>query len=62
MKESKKINIYLDRARERKKLWNVKVTVITIIIGIMGTVLRDLEKTPREQEIRFHILPDRKKY
>ena len=36
MKESEKINKYLDLARELKKLKNV--TVIPIIVGVLGTV------------------------
>ncbi len=29
---------YLDLARELKKLWNMKVTIIPIVIGAFGTV------------------------
>ena len=32
-KESEKRDKYLDLARELKKLWNIKVTVIPIVIG-----------------------------
>ena len=35
---------YLDLARELKKLWNVKVTVIPIVIGAFGTVIKRLIK------------------
>ena len=35
-KESKNINKYLDLARELKNLWNIKVTVILIVIGALG--------------------------
>ena len=38
--EEKK-NKYLNLARELKKLWNMKVTVIPILIGALGTVTRD---------------------
>ena len=37
MKERKKINIYLDLARDLKKLWNMKMTVILIVVGALGT-------------------------
>ena len=33
LKESKNADRYLDLARELKKLWNMKVTVIPIVIG-----------------------------
>ena len=35
---------YLDLARELKKLWNIKVTFIPIIIGTFGTVTKRLIK------------------
>ena len=38
LKESKKKDKYLDFARELKKLWNMKVTIIPIVIGAFGTV------------------------
>ena len=51
MKESKKKDKYLNFAREfLKKLWNLKVTIIPIVIGAFATVnkgslkgLEDLE-------------------
>ena len=42
--ESEKIDKYLDLARELKKLWNMKVTVIPIVIGALGIVTREQEK------------------
>ena len=44
MKESKKIDKYLDLARELKRPWNMKVTVVPIIVGALGTVLLWFEK------------------
>ena len=38
LKETKKKDRYLDQARELKKLRNMKVTVIPIVIGVLGTV------------------------
>ena len=35
---------YLDLARELKKLWNMQVTIIPIIIGAFGTVTKRLLK------------------
>ena len=42
LKEDKKKDTYLDLVRELKKLWNVKVTVIPIIISAYGTVTKGL--------------------
>ena len=46
IKESKKINKYLYVVRELKKnkLWNTKVTVISIVIDVLGRVSKDSEK------------------
>ena len=35
---------YLDLARELKKLWNMQVTIIPIVIGAFGTVTKGLLK------------------
>ena len=35
---------YLDLARELKKLWNMQVTIIPIVIGAFGTVTKGLQK------------------
>ena len=37
LKESKKKDKYLDLAKELKKLWNMKVTGILIVIGALGS-------------------------
>ena len=34
----------MDLARELKKLWNIKVTVIPIIFNVLGTVPKGFEK------------------
>ena len=44
LKECEKKDKYLDLARELKKLWNMKVTIIPIIIGAFGTVTKGLLK------------------
>ncbi len=38
------IDMYLDLARELKKLWNIQVTIIPIVIGAFGTVTKGLLK------------------
>ena len=51
-KESEKINKYLDLARELKKLWNIKVVVISILVDLLGMVLKDFERILEELEIK----------
>ena len=43
VREDKKLNKYQDLARELKKLWSMKLTVIWIIVGAIGTVPKNLE-------------------
>ena len=42
LKECEKRDKYLDLARELKKLLNIKVTIIPIVIGALGTVTKGL--------------------
>ena len=42
LKECEKRDKYLDFDRELKKLWNMKVTIIPIVIGALGTVISGL--------------------
>ena len=52
-KESeKKILKYLDLAKEMKKLWNMKVTFIPLVIGAFVTVTRGLIQGLEEMKIR----------
>ena len=44
LKECKKKDKYLDLARELKKLWNVQVIIIPIVIGAFGTVTKRITK------------------
>ena len=44
LKECKKKNKYLDLARESKKLWNMKVTIVQIVIGALGIITKWLLK------------------
>ena len=43
-KEVEKIENYLDLARELTKVWNVKVTVVPLVVRALGTVAKALEK------------------
>ena len=51
LKESEKKDKYFDLARELKKLWNLKVTIIPIVIGAFGTVTKGLLKGLADLEV-----------
>ena len=51
LKESKKKDKYLDLARELKKLWNMKVTIVPIVIGALDTVTKGLLKGLENLEV-----------
>ena len=55
IKESEKIDKYLDLARELKELYNMKLTMVPVIVGVPGTVPKGLEKRMEEQEIRGKV-------
>ena len=67
LKESEKKDKYLDFARElKKKLWNMKVTIIPIVSGAFCTEtkgflkgLEDLEVRGREETIQTTALSRR---
>ena len=44
LKECEKKDKYLDLTRELRKLWNMKVTVIIIVIGALETIPKRLIK------------------
>ena len=52
IREDEKLNKYLDLARELKKLCNMMVTVIPIIVRALGTVPKNQEKRLDELEIK----------
>ena len=41
----------MDLARELKKLWNTKVTIVLIVIGAFGTVTKGLLKGLEDLEV-----------
>ena len=55
LKENEKMYKYLDLAGELKKLWNMRVKVIPIVVGALGTVPIKLEKRLENLEIRGRI-------
>ena len=52
LKESEKKDKYLDLASEMKKLWNMKVTIIPILIRTLGTVTKGFLKGLEDLEVR----------
>ena len=51
LKKSEKKDKYLDLARELKKLWNMKVTIVPIVIGALRTITKGLLKALEDLEI-----------
>ena len=52
LKECEKKDKYFDLARELKNLWNMKETVIPIVIGALGTVTKRLVQGLEDLKIR----------
>ena len=52
LKENEMNDKYLDLARELKRLWNMKMTVIPIVISTLGTVTKELAQGLEDLEIR----------
>ena len=48
MKENEKINQYVDHARELKKLWNMKVTMILRVVSVLGTIAQGCKRCLEE--------------
>ena len=51
LKECEKKDKYLDLAREFKKLWDMKVTIVPIVIGAFGTIIKGLLKGLEDLEV-----------
>ncbi len=51
LKECKKKDKYLNLARELKKLWNMKVSIVPIVTGACGTVTEGLLKGLEDLEV-----------
>ena len=43
--------MYLDLARKLKKLWNMKVVIVPIVIGALGTITKGLLKGLGDLEV-----------
>ena len=55
MKECEKKDKYFDLARELKKLRNMKVTIVPIAIGALGTVTKGLLKGLDDLEVGARV-------
>ena len=55
IERSEKKDMSLDLVRELKKLWAMKVTVIPIVIGALGSVTKGLVKGCEDLEIRRRV-------
>ena len=53
-KESEKRDKFIDLTWELKKLWNMKVTVIPIVIGALGTISKVLIKGLEDKNQRMN--------
>ena len=51
LKECEKRDKYHDLARELKKLWNMKMTIVPIVIGAFGRVTKGLLKGLNDLEV-----------
>ena len=51
LKECEKKDKYFDIARELKKVWNMQVTIIPIVIDALGTVSKGLLKGLEDLEV-----------
>ena len=55
LKESKKRDKFLDLAREVKKLWHMKETVILMVFCMLSTVTKGLVQGQEDLEIRKQV-------
>ena len=45
----------MDLARKLEKLWNIKVTVIPIVTGALGTITKGLVQALEDLEVREQV-------
>ena len=50
-----KTESYQDLKRELQKLWNVKTSIVPIVIGALGTIPKSLEKHLNELNAKVNI-------
>ena len=51
MKECEKKDQNLDLARELKKQWNMKMTLVSLVVGAFGTISKGLLKGQEDLEV-----------
>ena len=54
-KSNERRNKFLDLARELKKLCNMKVTVVPIVIGALGTICKGLLRRLEDLKIEGRV-------
>ena len=54
-KEAEKLEKYFDLARELKKLWNMKVTIASLVVRTLGTRAKASEKRLKTIRIETKI-------
>ena len=55
LSQQRKIENYQDLKRELQKLWNVKISIVSIVIGALGTIPKSLEKDLNELNVALNI-------
>ena len=55
LKESEKKDKFLDLSKELKKLWNMKVTIVPIVISVLGTITKGLLKGLEDLEVDWQV-------
>ena len=55
LKKCEKKDKYLDLARELKKLWNMKVTIVPVVIDVFGPVTKGLLKGLEDFEVSGRV-------
>ena len=54
-KEVEKIEKYQGLARELRKLWNMKVSIIPVIVGALGTTQKNISKRMEDIGIKTGV-------
>ena len=62
LKECEKLDKYLDLAREFKKLWNIKVTIVPIVIRTFAQKLKDYKSAWRAWKLANEWRPSKRQY
>ena len=55
IEEGETLGKFMDLARKLKSLWNMKLTVIPIAVGVIGTLSKNLGNKLRNLDIRVKI-------